>query len=176
MTCNPRMHMGIKINSHMNTGTTKIPLCLRGSRCNPRMHTGIACNPHMHTGIDLDPRMHTGICAIPVCIRGSDGYGDQYVIPVCIQGFARSPYAFIVVHGADRRHSRRRWRSSLNAAAVDIVGSDGGLRPRRSLSTEAAMGWSQRRRSSLFTVAAKAPSPPQPSTAAAFDNDRHPRR
>jgi len=50
--------------------------------CNPRMHTGIFMqssyaygdlrDPHMHTGIDLDPRMHTGIVChvIPECIWG----------------------------------------------------------------------------------------------------------
>jgi len=53
---NPRMHMKVKINPHMHTGIAchVIPVCILGSICNPRMHTGIF--------------------AIPVCIRGSDGH------------------------------------------------------------------------------------------------------
>ncbi len=50
----------------------------------------------------------------------------------------------VVVHGADCRRSRQRWRSSSNAAAVDVGSGYGGLRPRWSLSTEAAVGWSRR--------------------------------
>ena len=57
----------------------------------------------MHTGIDLDPRMHTVVM--------------EPTAPI------------IVVHSADHRRSWRRWQSSSNAAAVDVGGSDGGLRP-----------------------------------------------
>ena len=74
----------------------------------------------MHTGIDLDPHMHTGICHCD----GADGADCR--------------------RSQRLRCSRRQWRSSLNAAAVNVGGGDGGLRPRRSLSTEAAVGWSRR--------------------------------
>ena len=30
MTCDPRMHMGIKINPHMHTGVSKFPVCVQG--------------------------------------------------------------------------------------------------------------------------------------------------
>ena len=83
--------------------------------CIRGLHTS---NPRMHTGIDLDPRMHTGICRCD----GADSAHRR--------------------RSQRRRHSRRRWRSSSNAAAVDVGGGDGGLCPRRSLSTEAAVGWS----------------------------------
>ena len=75
------MCMGIKINPRMHTGTAKIPLCIRGSRCNPHMHAGIACHviPVYAYG-DQD--------VIPICIRG------LILIPVCILGFAQSPYAY----------------------------------------------------------------------------------
>jgi len=35
----------------------------------------------------------------------------------------------VIVHGANRRCSRRRWWSSSNATAVDVGGGDGGLCP-----------------------------------------------
>jgi hypothetical protein len=112
MTCNPNMHMGIKINPRMHTGTAKIPLCIRGSRCNPRMHMGIACHvipvciwgsrciPHMHTGIDLDPRMHTGICAIPYA------YGDRMdTNPRMHKGICASLYAYGDFSVTNRMHT-----------------------------------------------------------------------
>ncbi len=135
----------------------------------------------MHKGIFAVPVCIRGLILIPICIRGShvmlspNAYGDHDVIPVCIRGFARSPYAFVVLHGANCHRSRRQWRSSSNVAAVDIVGGNGGLSPQRSLSTEAAVGWSRRRRSSSLTAAAKAPSPPHltmTAIAAAVDERR----
>ena len=44
----------------MTVGAMNDDECIRGSRCNPRMHTGI----------DLDPRMHTGMRKSPYA------YGD----------------------------------------------------------------------------------------------------
>ena len=66
MTSNPRMHMVIKSNPHMHVGIKQIPVCIRGSHENPRMHTGITCHvipvcirlsPYAYG----DPRMHIGI-------------------------------------------------------------------------------------------------------------------
>ena len=106
-------------------------------------------NPRMHTGIDLDPHMHTGICHCD----GADGADRCHSQCLC--------------------RSRRQWLSSLNAAAVNVGGGDGGLRPRRSLTTEAPVGRSRRRRSSSLTTLAKTPLPPQPLTTVAVDDDRH---
>ena len=138
---NPRMHTGIKINPSLHTGITSRSPCAYGDY--------MTCDPRMHTGITFAvPVCIRGLILIPICIRGShvmlspNAYGDHDVIPVCIRGFARSPYAFVVLHGADCHRSRRQWWSSSNAAAVDIVGGNGGLSPQRSLSTEAAVGWS----------------------------------
>ena len=39
---------------------------------------------------------HTGITEIPVCTRGSHG--------ICIWGFARSPYAYVIGHGNGIRY------------------------------------------------------------------------
>ena len=41
LTCNPRMHTGIKSNPRMHTGIKQIPVCIRGSHETLRMHTGI---------------------------------------------------------------------------------------------------------------------------------------
>jgi len=53
----------------------------------------------MHTRIDLDLHMHTGIAChvIPICMRG------LILIPMCIRGFDRSPYAY----GDSMTHNRR---------------------------------------------------------------------
>ena len=173
---NPRMHTGIKINPRMHTGITyKSPYAYWDY---------MTCNPRMHTGIDLDHRMHTGIFAIPVCIRGLN------LIPVCIRGShvcnplmhtgikMQSPYAY-----GDLRDPRMHLSSftapftaAMAVIVVNVGSGDGRLRPLWSLLTEAAVGWSRRRQSSSLTAAAKTPLPPQPSTAATFDNDRHRRR
>jgi hypothetical protein len=39
--------------------------------CNPRMHTGIKINPRMHTGMRKSPYAYGDRMKIPVCIRGS---------------------------------------------------------------------------------------------------------
>jgi hypothetical protein len=88
MTSNPRMHMVIKSNPHMHVGIKQIPVCIRGSHENPRMHTGIACHviPVCIRGfsgslyaygdrMDTNPRMHMGICA------SLYAYGDFSVTP-----------------------------------------------------------------------------------------------
>ena len=73
MTCNPHMHMEIKINPHWDRPK---PRMHTGVKINPCMHTGIACHviPVYILGLICNPRMHTGIFAIPVCIRGLDGH------------------------------------------------------------------------------------------------------
>ena len=109
----------------------KIPVCIRGlvSIRSPYAYKDCV-NPRMHTGIKINPRMHTGIT-----YKSPYAYRDQDVIPVCIWGFARSPYAFVIIHGAvhssDGGHCcqcwQRRWPSSSTMVVVD--GGGGGMEP-----------------------------------------------
>ena len=76
-----------------------------------------------------DPHMHTGIDLDPRMHSGI------FAFPECIPGLILIPVCI-------RHHSR---------LVVDVGGGNGGLRPRRSLLMEAAVGWSQRCRSSSLT-------------------------
>ena len=76
MTCNPRMHTGIKINPRMHTGMRKSPYAY-GDRMdtNPRMHTGICASLYAYGDFSVTHRMHTGNISIweirsciPICV------------------------------------------------------------------------------------------------------------
>ena len=90
-----------------------ISLCVRGSPCG----NFLAIPPHMHTAIPVWEFTHMGIQDLishleifPICIRlvteiSPYAYGDHttprmhtgitcHVIPVCIRGSLRSPYAY----------------------------------------------------------------------------------
>jgi hypothetical protein len=61
----------------------------------------MTCNPHMHTGIKINPRLHTGTRKSPYA------YGDSMeLIPVCIWGFPRSPYAYRDISVTNRMRTR----------------------------------------------------------------------
>ena len=84
------MHMGIQdLISRMKI----FPVCIRlvtkkspyaygdcASAMRSPYANGDLRDPHVHTGIDLDLLIHTGITC--------------HVIPLCIRGFAQSPYAY----------------------------------------------------------------------------------
>jgi hypothetical protein len=100
-------------HTHTEISVHPIPICIRGSSKSSYAYGDCFWSPYAYGDyMTSNSRMHTGILMrcihvcirglilIPVCIRGLHvmrslyAYGDFHAIPVCIRGFAWSPYAY----------------------------------------------------------------------------------